>query len=516
MASPDRESELPPGLPPRAEQQVPPELPPRLGALTQERSSPPQSYVELGERAYMAYTNFEISRHRTYSHCNQTAPHDEAMPRLTRRGDPLMSVKLFSTTCQECNLRHVSITNTDYLTRFTQLPWRCIHGRSIENMCIDYERDQPLISLPPSIQRLEPDDASVSSEASISVEKLQRDNIKLVAKHRCAVSYFTQLASLARMHNYNTEFCPQFSIERSTVMLSNLENNLEQTKELINIQINALTRVMDEFEPEAEDDNSLWGNTSVNSDPPLVNLLGSMEDMEEDARFLLLSGNHQQSILRQPSPTEPTVDTSRPPSVVPDSLIRSRSGADVLVESNSQPTARPHHEANVLVLPSTIQPHGSEENGGIGEQPLQVNGAGSQILHSLNRSQMDDENELGERDVLPEINDQIQQIQVLNQPPLMQLQAAQPREQQEDLHNDIQLEAVQMQHSRRASRVQPPMMQPQVAQPSPQQEDSHNNIRLDAVQIQHSRQASNTQHATAGVWCRYCNRGTHNPRNSEK
>ena len=89
----------------------------------------------------------------------------------TRQSEPLLTTQLGS-NCPLCNTRHTAMTNRSYLVHYAALPFKCEHGERIEEMRVVEPEDRvdPLINLPSTIFRIEPDCMSESSNGIVTPE----------------------------------------------------------------------------------------------------------------------------------------------------------------------------------------------------------------------------------------------------------------------------------------------------------------------------------------------------------
>ena len=201
------------------------------GGGESEDRGPSQLHLKMAEEAYDAYSMYDASRMRAYSHFNMPHPVVRILPGMVLRSERVdYVVRLIAPRCERCGERHTKMKHKRYIELYTMVPFMCRHGMPIDDLIIDDEADRPLIEIPTTLDRLMPDGVSESTASSMCAAKASRDLSKMLGKGRVAVEMFKKLLSSMRLTNYDYTYLPQVKPEQLTRMIALLEKGMEEAK----------------------------------------------------------------------------------------------------------------------------------------------------------------------------------------------------------------------------------------------------------------------------------------------
>ena len=120
--------------------------------------SPSQEHLKLAEEAYDAYSMYDASRMRAYTHFNMPHPVVRILPGMVLRSERVdYIVRLIAPRCARCNDRHTKLKHKKYIELYTMVPFMCLHGMPVDDLVIEDEAERTLNEIPTTLDRLMPD-----------------------------------------------------------------------------------------------------------------------------------------------------------------------------------------------------------------------------------------------------------------------------------------------------------------------------------------------------------------------
>ena len=145
-----------------------------------------------------------------------------------------MSYRALYSDCEECNLRHVKMTEKVYIVWFSALPFACRHKKAVHTLRGELDAEvatqQPLAILPDRISALRPPNATDTTGGPTSLAKLKKDMERLKKTASTAEQELLDVLSTVWKHPQVHSQFPEFKTEILEDMIADIINDCDGTE----------------------------------------------------------------------------------------------------------------------------------------------------------------------------------------------------------------------------------------------------------------------------------------------